>query len=95
MSAGLTQARHSERESNYRDNYDCDLVRPGFVFKWTHLPRALERRLLRPHCEPRVLCPPPPYLFITAPMGVLHSSTRAHSAYADLSAGCIMDFRFH
>lgn len=38
LSAGLTQARDSESESNYRDNYDCDLVRPGFVFKWTHLP---------------------------------------------------------
>lgn len=58
VSAGLTQARRAERESNYWDNYDCDLVRPGFVFKWTHLPWALERRLLRTDCEPRVLCPP-------------------------------------
>lgn len=38
LSAGLTEARDSESESNYRDNYDCDPVRPGFVFKWTHLP---------------------------------------------------------
>lgn len=38
LSAGLTQARDSESESNYGDNYDCDLIRPGFVFKWTHLP---------------------------------------------------------
>lgn len=38
LSAGLTQARDLQSESNYRDNYDCDLVRPGFVFKWTHLP---------------------------------------------------------
>lgn len=47
LSAGLRQARDLESESNYRDNYDCDLVRPGFVFKWTHLPWALELRLLR------------------------------------------------
>jgi len=26
LSAGLTQARDSETESNYRDNYDCDPV---------------------------------------------------------------------
>lgn len=38
LSAALTQARDSESESNYGDNYDCDPVRPGFVFKWTHLP---------------------------------------------------------
>lgn len=38
LSAALTQARHSESESNYRDNYDRDPVRPGFVIKWTHLP---------------------------------------------------------
>lgn len=44
---GLTQARVSESESNYRDNYDHDPVRPGFVFKWTHLPWALELHLLR------------------------------------------------
>lgn len=36
----LTQARDSESESNYRDNYDRDPSRPGFVFKWTHLPWA-------------------------------------------------------
>lgn len=45
----------SESESNYRDNYDCDLVRPGFVFKWTHLPWALEMYLLRTRCEPGLI----------------------------------------
>lgn len=47
LSAGLIQARHSETESNYRHNYDCDPVQPGFVFKWTHLPCVPETRLLR------------------------------------------------
>lgn len=50
--AGLTQARASESESNYRHNYDCDPVWPGFVFKWTHLPWASEVHLLRTECEP-------------------------------------------
>lgn len=51
LSAGLTQARDLVAESNYRDNYDCDPVWPGFVFKWTHLPCVLEMHLLR--IEPR------------------------------------------
>lgn len=52
LSAGLTQARDGESESNYGDNYECDPVRPGFVFKWTHLPWASELHLLRTECEP-------------------------------------------
>lgn len=41
VSAGLTQARDSQSESNYADNYQRDLVRPGFVFKWSHLPLSV------------------------------------------------------
>ena len=52
LSAGLTQARDGESESNYGDNYERDPVRPGFVFKWTHLPWASELHLLRTECEP-------------------------------------------
>lgn len=55
LPARLTQARDSESKSNYGDNYDCDLVQPGSVFKLTHLPWALELHLLRPECEPRLL----------------------------------------
>lgn len=53
LSAGVTQGRDSQSESNYRDNYDCDLVWPGFVFKWTNLPWALEMHLLRTQHELR------------------------------------------
>lgn len=53
LSTGLTQARDSEAESNYRDNYDGDPVRPGFVFKWTHLPRVPQMHLLRTGCWTR------------------------------------------
>lgn len=79
VSAGLTQARHSKSECNYWDNYHCDLVRPGFVFKWTHLPWALERRLLRTDW---VLCHS--FSLLRYPcvcLCVLNSRTHAHSAF--------------
>lgn len=71
LSAKLTQARDSKSESNYKDNYDCDLVRPGFVFKHTHLPWALELHLLRTEYEPSVIQSLLQYWRVFAPRCVL------------------------
>lgn len=92
LSAGLTQARDLESESNYRDNYDGDPVRPGFVFKWTHLPWALELHLLRTECEPRDSS-----VSLSNTVSLLHTRTPRTiitDAHAYLSAECIMVFLY-
>lgn len=92
LSARLTQARDSQSESNYKHNYNCDLVRPGFVFKHTHLPWALELHLLRSEYEPGV-CQTVSGCYSTDVC--LHPGTYSQSEHAYLSAERITAFLFH
>lgn len=95
LSTGLTQARDSE--SNYKDNYDGDPVRPGFVFKWTRLPRVPEMHLLRTGCwTRRLVCPS---VFVVLYYGsVLKQHTHTLCTVSlkliyQLSASCFVLFR--
>lgn len=102
LSAGVTQARDSESESNYTDNYDCDPVRPGFVFKWTHLPWALQMHLLRTECEPRDSTVTLPLCLYYSTHTHTHKRTGTYTQYIIitevhdyLSAECVMVAFFH